>query len=283
MNKKRWIAVGLSFVIMIISWVAPQYDSNKAINESLQQVNPMGGWMWGKEGIMESVLEPGDTDQRIVLLSLDGVISSAQGSTFSPVGYQHSFFMNQLEQIRMDPTVKAVVFSVNTPGGGVFESAEIRDKIIQIKEERDLPFYVSMQNMAASGGYYVSAPADKIFAHQETWTGSIGVILSSMNLSGLMEKYGVKMNVLKSGANKDMASPYREWNTEETTILQSLIDDSYNRFVDIVSEGRDMDKETVRKIADGRIYNANQALENGLIDEIASLEPSLKRREQTLI
>src|SRR5699024_247461 len=149
-----------------------------------------------------------------------------------------------------DPTVQAIVLKVDSPGGGVTESAEIHRKITELQADYDKPVYrnplvipyydkpvyVSMGNTAASGGYYVSAPADKIFANESTLTGSIGVIMQSMNFSGLAEKYGIEFNTIKSGKHKDIMSPTREMTKEENKIMQSMIDEMYDEFVDVIVE-----------------------------------------------
>ena len=141
-----------------------------------------------------------------------------------------------------------------------------------------------MKNMAASGGYYISAQADKIFATEETVTGSIGVIMSGLNYSGLLEKLGVEDTTVKSGALKDMGSGTRPETKEEEAVLQAYIDSAYSRFVAIVSEGRNKSEEEVKKIADGRIYDGVQAKEVGLVDELGFPEDALKaiRKEQQL-
>ncbi len=136
--------------------------------------------------------------------------------------------------------MKGVVLEVNTPGGGVVESADIYDALRTIQMEKEIPIYVSMGGMAASGGYYVSAPADKIFVNPETITGSIGVIMESVNYAKLAEKYGIDFNTIKTGPYKDIMSGSREMKDEERAMLQEMINDSYERFVDIIEEGRDM-------------------------------------------
>ena len=124
-----------------------------------------------------------------------------------------------------------------------------------------------MGGMAASGGYYVSAPADKIFVNRETITGSIGVIMESVNYAKLAEKYGIDFNTIKTGPYKDIMSGSREMKDEERVMLQEMINDSYERFVDIIEEGRGMTEAEVKKVADGRIMNGRQAIEAGLADE----------------
>lgn len=130
-----------------------------------------------------------------------------------------------------------------------------------------------MQSMAASGGYYISAPCDKIYANRNCWTGSIGVTLGTMyDVSELLDALGIKTKTITSGANKSMGSSASEMTREQEKIFQSIVDEAYEQFVGIVAEGRDMKVSKVKKLADGRIYTAKQALENGLIDEIGTFD-----------
>src|SRR5699024_4626741 len=208
---------------------------------------------------------------------LDGVIQDTGNvsSLLGGTGYNHQFFMKQLNEIYEDRTVKGVVLSVNTPGGGVVESAEIYDAIRLIQNERDIPVYVSMGSMAASGGYYVSAPADKIFVNPETMTGSIGLIMESVNYAKLAENYGIEFNTIKTGPYKDIMSGSREMTDEERDMLQEMINDSYERFVDIIVDGRNMTEKEVKKVADGRILNGRQAIEAGLADDYGKLQETI--------
>ena len=168
--------------------------------------------------------------------------------------------------------LKAIVLEVNSPGGGVVESAEIYKEIKEIQNDTSKPIYVSMGSMAASGGYYISAPADKIFVNKETMTGSIGVIMQSINYGKLAEKYGVEFVTIKSGPYKDIMSPTREMTEVERNMLQEMLNDSYEDFVDIIEEGRDMTEAEVKNVADGRILNGRQAIEAGLADDYGFLE-----------
>ena len=218
-------------------------------------------------GYGQLIIEEGGKDQ-IAVLSLDGVIQdTGNASPFFSVGYNHQFFMDQLYEINEDPSIKGVVLKVNSPGGGVVESAEIYDAIRTIQENREIPVYVSMGGMAASGGYYVAAPAEKIFVNRETITGSIGVIMESVNYAGLAEKYGIEFNTIKTGPYKDIMSGSRKMTDEEHEMLQEMINDSYERFVEIIADGRGMNVAEVKKVADGRIMNGRQAIESGLADE----------------
>src|SRR5690606_28821455 len=168
-----------------------------------------------------------------------------------------------------------IILRVNTPGGGVVESAEVHDKIVEIQEQYEKPIYVSMGNTAASGGYYIAAPADKIVAHSATLTGSIGVIMQGYNLAGLTEKLGVDVNTIKSGKHKDIMSTFREMTDEERALLQEMIDDMYGEFVQVIVDGREMSEAKVRELGDGRVYTGNQAKENGLVDELGSLDDTI--------
>ena len=146
---------------------------------------------------------------------------------------------------------------------------------MEIKEERQIPIYVTMDSMAASGGYYISAPADKIFAQRDTITGSIGVIMQSINYQALAEKVGIKYETFKSGEHKDMLSPMREVTAEERAMMQDMINETYQEFVHIVAKGRNMSEANVKKVADGRILSGKKALEAGLVDEIGDEEAAI--------
>ncbi|MBQ1228974.1 MAG: signal peptide peptidase SppA, partial [Firmicutes bacterium] len=175
-----------------------------------------------------------------------------------------------------DEENKGMILYVNTPGGSVFASDELYLKIREYQENTGRPVYSAMQSQATSGGYYISAPADKIFANRNCWTGSIGVTMGTfMDVSGLLEKLGIRTETITSGDNKAMGSGFEPMTYEQRAIFQSLIDEAYDQFVAIVAEGREMDDTEVRKLADGRIYTAAQALDNGLIDQIGTYEEAV--------
>lgn len=275
MNGKRWIAVGIAMVLLVIS----------LLMETMTGVgNPYGNEYFLDdllaEDVKEKVLYHGNTDQRIAVIYIDGEISSYTSYGFSGnLGYDHHFVLRQIEDIKNDDRVKGVILSVNTPGGGTFESAQLKDALLDLKTTRKIPIYVSMQSIAASGGYYISAHADKIFASEETLTGSIGVIMSGINLTGLYEKLGISNDTIKSGTFKDIGSSSRPMTEQDRKILQDMVDLSYNRFVKVVSEGRNISKDKARKLADGRIYDGSQAKANGLVDEIGYFEDALYRMQ----
>lgn len=265
MNKKRWIAVLIAAGLLVVSLVS---SSMTQPQEEVQMGN-INSWLYGDDEMSPVVLEEGSGMRRIAKLSVDGAIASGGSSgLFATESYNHEDFLKQIEAIEADERVSGILLEVNSPGGGVYESAEIANLLNEVRTERDLPMYVSMKNMAASGGYYISAQADKIFATEETVTGSIGVIMSGLNYSGLLEKIGVEDTTIKSGALKDMGSATRPETEQDHAVLQAYIDNAYNRFVKVVSEGRNKSEDEVKKVADGRIYDGVQAKEAGLVDEI---------------
>jgi protease-4 len=198
---------------------------------------------------------------RVALIRVEGAIIDSS----SPV--------DEIREYVKDSSIKAIILRVNSPGGAVAPSQEIYEEVKKAVEKK--PVVVSMGAVAASGGYYISAPATKILANPGTLTGSIGVIMEIPNLSGLMEKIGVKAEVIKSGKHKDIASAFRGIGKEEREILQGVMDNVHEQFMKAVSEGREMEMEDVRNIADGRVFSGQQALEVGLVDELGNLEDAI--------
>ncbi|MET3575382.1 signal peptide peptidase SppA [Bhargavaea ullalensis] len=272
MNMKRWLALGAAVLLFAVA--AGVNMASALFTKDWSSV--MEETFGASQGQMEYVLEEGDVRDRIALLRVEGVIQdTGAASPLFATGYNHQAFMEQLDFIRDDKSVKGVVLYVDSPGGGVLESSDIRDKIVEVQEEREIPFYVSMGGLAASGGYYISAPADKIFAHKETMTGSIGVIMESINYGEFADKHGIDFVTIKSGKYKDILSPSREMTGEERAMLQEMLNDSYERFVDVIEDGRGMSEAEVKKWADGRIMNGRQAIEAGLVDETGRLEDAV--------
>jgi protease-4 len=178
--------------------------------------------------------------------------------------------IDELKGYVKDSSIKAIVLRVNSPGGGVVPSQEIFDEVKKAVATKKV--IVSMGSVAASGGYYISAPATMIIANPGTITGSIGVIMEVPNFKGLFDKIGVRSEVIKSGRHKDMASVFRGIGPEERKIVQGVMDDVHDQFIQAVAEGRKMPVEQVREIADGRIFSGNQAKKAGLVDDIGDLE-----------
>lgn len=270
MSRKRWLALIAVAMLLVAS-----ISVNAATSSVFSDTNLFLGSM--DQEWTETIIEVGeDIGGSIAVLDINGVIQdTGEGGLFQASGYRHQLLLSQLDYAAKDPNVEGIILRVNTPGGGVVESAEIHEKIINAQTEYEKPIFVSMGSMAASGGYYIAAPADKIVASPQTITGSIGVIMESINVTELAENYGVKINTIKSGPYKDIMSPTREMTEEDRAILQSLIDESYDEFVRIIAEGREMSEEDVRTIADGRIYSGRQALELDLVDELGSLDDTI--------
>lgn len=182
--------------------------------------------------------------------------------------------IDELKEHVKDLSVKAIVLRVDSPGGAVAPSQEIYEEVRKAVAKKTV--VVSMGSTAASGGYYIASPATRIVANPGTLTGSIGVIMEIPNLEGLMSKIGVKTDVIKSGEHKDIASVFRGIRKEEREILQAILDNVHNQFINAVAEGRRMTLDDVKKIADGRVYTGEQALKAGLVDELGNLEDAIK-------
>lgn len=276
MNGKRWAALSIAVGLFIFSVI---------INFATAAVfDDVGNWSEGifaeqEKEFVETVLMEGNGTRKILVLDVNGVIQDVGediSSFFETSGYQHRLFLRMIEQASEDETVEGVIVRVNSPGGGVVESAEIHKELVELQEKSGKPVYVSMGTMAASGGYYISAPADKIFAIPDTLTGSLGVIMQGINYSGLAEKYGVTFQTIKSGPYKDIMSPTREMTDAERDILQSMVNNSYDQFVKVISEGRGISESKVREFADGRVYDGRQALKLNLVDELGYFEDTVE-------
>ncbi|HEX6593836.1 MAG TPA: signal peptide peptidase SppA [Bacillota bacterium] len=266
MNSKRWYAL-LGAIVLLLMSIIIQAGTTIATTDFEQ--------LFDFEEVKESVIEEGDAFEKIAVISLDGIILDNGSLSALSNTYNHQQFLQMLDHAAEDDFVEGIILRVNTPGGGVVESAEIYDKIVDIQEEYGKPIYVSMGNMAASGGYYVAAPADKIVAHDATVTGSIGVIMENMNYKELADKLGIDYNIIKSGEFKDIGSGVRDMTKEERKLLQAMIDEFYDDFVKAIANGREMDEERVRELGDGRIYTGKQAKEVELIDELGTLEETI--------
>lgn len=227
----------------------------------------------GGEFPPSQVVEEGDPNSRIALINIEGNIidTGSSQNMFAVEQYDHQLVIESLKEIIEDDSIEGILLKVDSPGGGVYESAEIHKYLVEAREAGKV-IYSSMGNMAASGGYYVSAPADQIFASKDTMTGSIGVIMQSINFQQLAEDVGIEFNTYTSGDMKEMLSPTRDASEEEMEYVQGMVDTMFDDFVQVVADGRDMTEEEVRDVADGRIFMGEAALENDLIDEIGYIE-----------
>jgi protease-4 len=235
--------------------------------------------------LVETVIR-GDTGPKILLVEIDGVIGGSNGVRSLFGGDEYSMVARVREVLdlaRSDPQVRALLLRIDSPGGTATASEQIYTEIMRFREERDIPVMAQFLSTAASGGYYIAMAADSIQAHPTTITGSIGVIFSSLSFAGLMEKIGIEDQTITGGIHKDAGSPYRPLSDVERAQLQLIVDDLHARFREIVGRGRpELSAEEIEVLADGQIYSARQALENGLIDRIGTLEDAVVAIEKRL-
>lgn len=230
--------------------------------------------------------QPG-TDQRttgakagnaVGLIDVSGLIvsgGSGGGGFGGTVQVGSQTIISQLREAQEDPDIKAVVLRINSPGGSAAGSIEVGNEIQRTKEA-GVVVVSYMADVAASGGYWIACETDRIVANPSTMTGSIGVIMTTMDLQGLYEMLGVDKNVFKSGPYKDMGAEHRDVTEPERAIFQSMVEDIYQQFVDVVVNGRDMEKEAVLELADGRVFTGRQAAELGLVDQVGDLHDAVQ-------
>lgn len=197
-----------------------------------------------------------------------------------PIG-DSSEIVRQLAMYRRDEGIRGIILRVDSPGGAVAPSQEIYDEVVKARESGKL-IYASLGNTAASGGYYIASPADRIFANPGTLTGSIGVIMAFSNVEELIGKIGLRPEVIKGGKFKDTGSPVRAMSPEERKLLQDVVDDVHKQFIEAVAKGRNMDIREIEKIADGRILTGRQAYALKLVDELGGLEKTTEQLAEKL-
>jgi protease-4 len=210
----------------------------------------------------------------------DGLAFSGFGDKVAIVRVEGAIYgsqdiCRQLDRWGEDGSVKAILLHINSPGGAVAPAQEIYQKVLEVKQETNKPIVVSMASVCASGGYYIACAADRVVANPGTLTGSIGVILSWPIYGELMDKVGIQMETIKSGDAKDIGSPYRDANDTDRDIMQALVDDAYQQFVEIVVEQRGLTMPEVLEVADGSIFTGRQARDLGLVDTLGSYEDAI--------
>jgi protease-4 len=208
-----------------------------------------GGWIGG---------------DKVAVIRIEGVILDSRET------------IEELRHYRDNPSVKAIVLRIDSPGGAVVPSQEIFAEVRKTRAEGKIKLVTSMGNVAASGGYYIAAATDRIVANPGTLTGSIGVIMELANVKGLLEKVGVQSVVVKSGRHKDIASPFRAMTPEDRALLQTVLDDVHAQFIEAVATGRALQVEQVRTLADGRIFTGKQAQTVKLVDELGDLHDAIQ-------
>lgn len=214
----------------------------------------------------------------IAVLNIEGTISENDGYT-----YDQQYLLQSVDDIMNDKYNKGLLLRIDSPGGAVYQIDELYLKLMDYKKTTGRPVYAAVESYAASGGYYEACAADQIYANRNSITGSIGVIMGEfLDLSELLDNLGVDVSYITSGANKAMGNSYEPLTEEQKAIYQSICDESYEQFVGIVAQSRDLDEKTVRTLADGRVYTASQALEHGLIDGIEPYADTLERMKADL-
>jgi protease IV len=233
----------------------------------------------GRQSELQETKVGGEGRAKILLLKVAEVISDEPSRHAFGLIEEESTVARvraELEKAEDDDRVKAVVLRIDSPGGGVTASDEIWSDLVRFKKKRGIPIVASFGDVAASGGYYIACAADRIVAHPTTMTGSIGVIMLNFNVEGLLGKIGVRNETFKAGEHKDLLSPFRGATPEERRIVQKILDTLHTRFVTVVREGRPrLDPNRIGELTDGRIFDANQALEAGLVDEIGDLDAAI--------
>ena len=194
--------------------------------------------------------------ERIGVVEIEGVISDSRQT------------MDDIIRFKEDPAIKGVIIRINSPGGSVGPTQEIYREVVKLKEKKKV--FVSMGSLCASGGYYIAAAGEKVYANPSSITGSIGVIMQSVILEDLMKMIGVKSNTIKAGDLKDAGSPFKEMTPEERAYLNEVVKNIHEQFIKDIADGRKMDLEKTRKLADGRVYTGLQAQEVGLVDNIGN-------------
>lgn len=238
----------------------------------------------GRRGPLEETVVEGSAGPKIALLEIDGPISEQDDPGPFGVGGRESTVARVrevLERAKADLEVRALVVRIDSPGGTVTASDVIHHEILRFKQETQRPVLTQMMGVAASGGYYVAMASDWVQAHPTTITGSIGVIFTGVNVSGLFEKLGIANQTLVAGERKDTGSPLRPMRIEERAQLQDVLDDLHARFRQVVHDGRPgLDDARVRALSDGRVYTASQALQSGLVDSIGYLPDAIAAAAQ---
>lgn len=260
--KRGWQVVKWIFVVVLVAGCMISALGNLFLSAGLMGAGTVDGKILEHHISGASIRT---ASAKVAVVSAHDVLVGSERD--GPAGW----VCRQLDKAAEDDKVKAVILDVETPGGGITACDIIHNKIVQLQAD-GTKVVVLMRSIAASGGYYVSAPADTIIAHPTTITGSIGVIISSINLEGLLDKIGVGAVIFKSGPKKDLLSPYRPISEEEKELIQGITDEMFARFKDVVSNGRNLTPQQLEAVADGSIFTAATAKDMGLVDQIGYFE-----------
>ena len=213
----------------------------------------------GASSIISKWMPSQGTDNRIGIVDVTGLIQDSQ------------FIIRQIIKFREDERIRGIILRIDSPGGAVGPSQEIYDEVLKTRKSNKT-IYASMGTLAASGGYYIASATNRVFANPGTLTGSIGVIMAFSNAKGLMDKLGIQPEVIKAGKYKDVGSPARAMTQREKNLLQNVVTDVHQQFIEAVAEGRNLSIEEVTKVADGRILTGRQAKSYNLVDQLGGLQ-----------
>jgi len=260
-KNKRVISLVIVMVLVVFSLI------NGTLTKSvIQKQNTEDSYVQmflRSQSVHKLTLVDGNSDETIQKISIEGEIGAEMTNTYS-----RASIINQIKEAKSNSNVKAILLSVNTPGGGVYETAELYNELKNSGKD----VYVSMKKQATSGGYYVSMAAKKIFANTETTTGSLGVIMSFVSAQKYLNDHGIKQETIRSGEQKAIGGLLEDLPESTRKIYQEQNKEAYDRFVKAIAQGRNMSEDEVRKLADGRTYTGTQAVENKLIDKIGTEE-----------
>lgn len=260
-KNKRVISLVIVMVLVVFSLI------NGTLTKSvIQKQNTEDSYVQmflRSQSVHKLTLVDGNNDETIQKISIEGEIGAEMTNTYS-----RASVINQIKEAKSNSNVKAILLSVNTPGGGVYETAELYNELKNSGKD----VYVSMKKQATSGGYYVSMAAKKIFANTETTTGSLGVIMSFVSAQKYLNDHGIKQETIRSGEQKAIGGLLEDLPESTRKIYQEQNKEAYDRFVKAIAQGRNMSEDEVRKLADGRTYTGTQAVENKLIDKIGTEE-----------
>ncbi len=263
MNTKKTIGIVIACIILLITGV-----SGVLAAQTLQEFT-------SSFDTAQDELLTATYNQDIALVKIIGTIEDTEDDLNAIINstYRHDATVSQIKELTTNSNNKGIMLYLDTPGGGVLESDEVYLALMEYKETTDRPVYAYMDSMAASGGYYIACAADKIICNRNGMTGSLGVVLGFTDLTGLYEKLGIEQKVYTSGPFK--ASAPEELQSEEDAIYQSIVDEAYDQFVDIIVSGRNLSEKQVLELADGRLYTPKQALDAKLIDVIGDFDDAV--------
>ena len=260
-KNKRLISTIIVVVLVVFSLIKGTITSSNNSKKDNAELNGYLMEFLQEQSITKLTLRKGDSNEVIQKISIDGEINSEMTNAYS-----RGSVLNQIKEAKGNPNVKAILLSVNSPGGGVYETAELYNALKNSGKD----VYVSMKKMAASGGYYVSTPAKKIFVNTETTTGSLGVIMSYVSAQKFLNDHGIKQETIRSGEQKAVGGLTEDLPESTRKILQEQNKEAYERFVKAIAEGRHLSEDEVKKLADGRTYTGTQAVANKLADKVGT-------------